>query len=64
MFKIFVILAAQDLMTDAGRATTCRQNLKLHHHKQKLYKTKDLSETWFERQKRLKISNKINNTSS
>ena len=46
MFQVFVSLAAQDLMTDAGRAATCRRNLKLHHHKQKFYKTKDISETW------------------
>ena len=46
MFNFYVNLAGHDKITDAGRATTCRRNSMLHHHKQKLYKTKDLSETW------------------
>ena len=45
MFNFYVNLGGHDKITDAGRATTCRRNLMLHHHKQKLYKTKDLSET-------------------
>ena len=58
MFNFFVCLAGRDMNTDAGRNTTCRRNLKPHHYKQKIHKTKDLSKKWFSKPKSLKISDK------
>ena len=46
MFNFYVNLAGHDKITDAGRSTTCRRILKPHHYKQKVHKTKDISETW------------------
>ena len=46
MFNFYVCLAGRDMITDAGRATTCRRNLKPHHYKKEVHKTMDLSETW------------------
>ena len=46
MINVYVVLAGHDMITDAGRATTCRRILKPHHYKQEVHKTKDLSETW------------------
>ena len=45
MFNLHEILAGYDMITDAGRATTCRRNLKPHHYKPEVHKTKDVSET-------------------
>ena len=64
MFNIYVCLAGRDMITDAGRNTTCRGNLKLRHYKHKVHKTKDISKKWVSKAKSLKISDKINNTSS
>ena len=64
MFNVYVVLAGHDMITDAGRATTCRRNLKPHHYKKEVHKTMDLSEHGLQRQKGLKISDKINNISS
>ena len=46
MFKIYKPLAGHDMITDADRNTTGRWILKPHPYKQKVQKTKDLSETW------------------
>ena len=45
MFNLHEILAGYDMITDAGGATICRRNLKPHHYKPEVHKTKDLSET-------------------
>ena len=45
MFNLHVFLAGYEMITDAGRSTTCRRNLKPHHYKQEVHWTKDLSET-------------------
>ena len=63
MFNVYVVLEGHDMITDAGRSTTCRRILKLHHFKQKVQKTKDISETWVSTAETLKISDKIFNTS-
>ena len=52
MFNVYVVLAGHDMITDAGRATTWRPNLKPHHYKKEVHKTMDLSETWASTAKR------------
>ena len=45
MFNFYVVLAAHDKVSDAGRATTYRQKLKAPSL-QKKYKKKDLPKAW------------------
>ena len=46
MFNFYVVLAGNDKVTDAGRATTCRRKFKAPCLQTKLQKLKDLSKTW------------------
>ena len=46
VFNFYVVLAGHDMVTDAGRATTCRCKFKALHYKQKVQKTKDIPKTW------------------
>ena len=47
-FSFFAAWANHDTVTDAGRATTFRQNFKLLPYKQKFSKMKKHEQTWFQ----------------
>ena len=65
MFNFYVVLACQDKLIDAGRATTCRRKFKAPSLQTKVQKVKDLSKTWvitvkqFEEFRRKKNKNTI-----
>ena len=46
MFNFDVILAGHDMVTDAGRAATCRRKCKAPCLQTKVQKMKDLPKTW------------------
>ena len=46
MFNFYVVSAGHDMVTDAGRATTCRREFKAPWLQTKVQKMKDLPKTW------------------
>ena len=46
MFNFYVVSAGHDMVTDAGRATTCRREFKAPWLQTKVQKMKDLPRTW------------------
>ena len=46
MFNFYVLFAGQDMVTDAGRTTSCRPTFKTSWLQTKVQKMKDLSKTW------------------
>ena len=46
MFNFDVLLAGHDMVTDAGRATTCKRKRKAPCLQTKVSKIKDLSKAW------------------
>ena len=46
MFNFYVVLAGHDMVTDAGRATTCRRKFKAPWLQTKVQKMKDLPKAW------------------
>ena len=46
MFNFYVVSAGYDMVTDAGRATTCRREFKAPWLQTKVQKMKDLPRTW------------------
>ena len=57
MFNFYVVFAGHDMVTDAGRTTTCRRKIKPHEYKQK-YNKRTFPKYGFQRENRLKISDK------
>ena len=55
LFNFYVVLAGHDVVTDAGRATTCRRNFKTPWLQTKVQKMKDHPKMSLT-EKRLKIS--------
>ena len=47
MFNLYVVLAGLDKVTDAGRATTCRQKFKAQSFQTKSQKMNDLPKMTF-----------------
>ena len=47
LVNIYVALAGHDMITDAGRATTCRQKFRPHDYKTKVQKSKDFPKMSF-----------------
>ena len=47
LFNFYVVLAGHDMVTDAGRATTCRRNFKAPWVHTEVQKTKDLPKKSF-----------------
>ena len=45
MFNFYVVSAGHDMVTDAGRATTCRRKFKAPWLQTKVQKMKELSKT-------------------
>ena len=66
VFNFNVILAGQDKATDAGQATKFKRKLKAPWLQTKVWKMKDVLETWVSTDKSSIISDgeKINNISS
>ena len=60
MLNICVISASHDMVTDTGRATTCRRKSKASSL-QKSTKVNALPKTWVSAKNRLKISEEKNN---
>ena len=58
VFPFKIILAGQDMVTDAGLGTTCERNFKAPCLQTKVWKMKDLSKTWVLTEKSSNISNK------
>ena len=56
LFNFYVVLASHDMVTDAGRATTCRRKFKAPWFQTKIQKTKGFPKTWVLTGKSLKIS--------
>ena len=46
MFNFYVVLTGHDMVTDAGRATTCRRKINAPRLRTKVQKMKNLSKTW------------------
>ena len=46
MLKFYVVSAGRDMVTHAGRTTTCRCKFKAHHYKQNVEEKKDIPKTW------------------
>ena len=46
MFNFYVVSAGHDMLTNAGRAATCRREFKTPWLQTKLQKMKDLPRTW------------------
>ena len=46
MINFYVVLAGHDMVTDAGRATTCRRKFKAPWLRTKVQKRKVFSNTW------------------
>ena len=60
MSNFNVVTAAQNIVTDANRATTRRLKFKAHHYEQQVPKTKEIPKTW---ENNLKISDEKNTSS-
>ena len=58
MFDFHVDMASQDMVTDAGRTTTPRRRTKPHDYKQKYKRRRTFPKYGFQRENRLKISDK------
>ena len=56
MFNFYVVSAGHDIVTDAGRATTCRRKFKAPWLPTEVQKMKDLSKTW------VSPNNRLNNS--
>ena len=64
MFNFYVNLTGHDMITVAGRATTLSEIESPIITKKKYIKRRNFRKHGFQRQNRLKFSDKINNTSS
>ena len=56
MFNFYVVFAGYDMVTDAGRATTCRSKSTAPPLQRKIEKMKVLLKTWVSPNNRLIIS--------
>ena len=59
MFNFYVDLASEDIVTNAGRAATCRRKFKAPSLQTETTKMKDLPKTWVSTGKSLKVLDKI-----
>ena len=46
MFNFYVVFAGQNMVTDAGRITSCRRKFKTSWLRTKIQKMKEFSKTW------------------
>ena len=60
MFNFYVDLPGHDMVTDTGRATTCRWKFKAPWLQTKVQKKKDIPKTWVLTENNLKISDEKN----